>query len=191
MYDAWAAYDPTSVGLYNEKVPCCPVMEAAGMRPSAMLPTGCYEPGLPPAEISQASFDQKLTDLGYSTVIAQAAPTNGTSPAEVANAWAAQLGAPTDSPTSTTHQAYITEQCQRQLERAYERAGYQWSPAHHAAGVWRSKRNRPQLVQPLTSPPALRKTVFITQGGAQSFVGVIAGNRPIQPDSQRCHETMG
>ena len=88
MYNAWAAYDGTAVGYtYNEKISPLPadieaarheaVSYAAYRALRSRFATGSG------AETSLASFDAKLTALGYSTAIGQAPTTTGPTPSEL------------------------------------------------------------------------------------------------------------
>ena len=88
MYDAWAAYDATAAGyLYNEKVSPLPADIEAARREAISYAAyrilrKRFETGAG-AATSLASFDAKLTALGYSTVTAQAALTSDPTPAEL------------------------------------------------------------------------------------------------------------
>ena len=88
MYNAWAAYDTTAVGyIYDEKVSPLPAdIEAARHEAisyaayrvlRSRFATGAG------AAVSLASFDAKLTALGYSTAVGQGAITNAATPAEL------------------------------------------------------------------------------------------------------------
>ena len=91
MYDAWAAYDPTAVGyIYNEKISPLPGTPAAieAARHEAIsyaayrVLRNRFASGVG-AATSLASFDAKLTALGYSTVTGQAAATLAATPSEL------------------------------------------------------------------------------------------------------------
>ena len=91
MYDAWAAYDTTAVGyIYNEKISPLPGSAAAieAARHEAIsyaayrVLRSRFASGAG-AATSLASFDAKLTALGYSPAVGQAATTLATTPAEL------------------------------------------------------------------------------------------------------------
>ncbi len=87
MYDAWAAYDPAAIGyLVNEKISPLPSdIEAARHEAISYaayrILRNRFASGAG-AAVSLASFDSKLTELGYSTAIGQSGLTNDTTPAE-------------------------------------------------------------------------------------------------------------
>ena len=95
MYDSWAAYDPSAVGyIYNEKIlplPGTPALieaarhEAISYAAYRVLRARFVTPVPAPAgaAVTSANIDAKLTALGYSVGTAQAAVTNGTTPAEL------------------------------------------------------------------------------------------------------------
>ena len=91
MYDAWGAYDTTSIGyIYNEKIsplPGTPVAIEAARHEAISYAAyrvlrNRFASGAG-AATSLASFDAKLTALGYSTVTGQSATTLATTPAEL------------------------------------------------------------------------------------------------------------
>ena len=95
MYDAWAAYDANPVGyIYNEKI--SPLPGTTALREAARHEAISYAayrvlrarfvtavPAPAGAAATSANIDAKLTALGYSTAVAQAAVTNATTPAEL------------------------------------------------------------------------------------------------------------
>lgn len=91
MYNAWAAYDTTAVGYtYNEKVsPLPPDIEAARHEAISYAAYRVlrvrFSTGPVPANVQAilTALDEKLTELGYSTTVAQAAVTNDAGPAEL------------------------------------------------------------------------------------------------------------
>ena len=92
MYDAWAAYDTTAVGyIYNEKISPLPgtpaAIEAARHEAISYAAYRVLRSRFNTASAgdiaSRASFDSKLTALGYSPTIGQAATTLATTPAEL------------------------------------------------------------------------------------------------------------
>jgi hypothetical protein len=92
MYDAWAAYDTTAIGyIYNEKISPLPADIEAARREA--ISYAAYRllrarfvtpvPAPPGALATSARIDAKLTALGYSTAVAQAATTSDPTPAEL------------------------------------------------------------------------------------------------------------
>ncbi len=92
IYDAWAAYDTTAVGyIYNEKISPLPgtpaAIEAARHEAISYAAYRVLRSRFSSASAgdvtSRASFDAKLTALGYSTAVGQSATTLATTPAEL------------------------------------------------------------------------------------------------------------
>ena len=88
MYDAWAAYDATAVGyIYNEKISPLPAdVEAARHEAISYAAYRVLRSRFGSGQGSAttvAKLDAKLTALGYSTVVGQAAVTNDTTPSEL------------------------------------------------------------------------------------------------------------
>ena len=116
MYDCWTAYDATPVGyIYNEKISPLPAdIEAARHEAISYAAyrvlRSRFASGAGSAT-SLASFDAKLTALGYSPAAGQGAVTAGTTPSELGKrigeailTWGA-----TDGFSQTTYpQAYTT-----------------------------------------------------------------------------------
>ena len=88
MYDAWTAYDPTAVGyIYNEKVSQLPADVEAARREAVSYAAyrvlrSRFATG-PGAAVSLASFDAKLTEMGYSPAVGQSLPIAAATPAEL------------------------------------------------------------------------------------------------------------
>lgn len=184
MYDAWAAYDATAVGyLYNEKVSPFPgnieaarheaISYAAYRVLRARFASGAG------ADVSLPSFDAKLTELGYSTVTAQAAVSNGTSPAELGKrigqmilTWGAQ-----DGFSQTAYpQAYdVTVNPNMDPAKSLGVLGNNGefpSRQNMPLGVGLPEGTDPNFWQPLALSTSVTQNGIPTPGGIQSFVGV-------------------
>lgn len=87
MYDVWSAYDATAIGyIYNEKISPLPSDIEAARREAVSYAAyrvlrSRFASGAG-ASTSLASFDAKLTALGYSPTIGQAPVTAATTPSE-------------------------------------------------------------------------------------------------------------
>ena len=195
MYDAWAAYDTTAVGyIYNEKISPLPVDVEAARNEAISYAAyrvlrNRFASGAGSAT-SLASFDARLTALGYSTVTGQAAATLATTPAELGKrvgdaiiAWGA-----TDGFSQTTYpQAYNTAVNPNMLAaRAMTVTGNNGEFPSRAAmqlGVGipliadpdlhgYTADTDPNFWQPLALSSAVSQNGIPVPGGIQSYVGV-------------------
>ncbi len=181
MYDAWAAYDATAVGyLYNEKVtPLPPDIEAARHEAISyaayrVLRARFASPAAGHA-ISLASFDAKLTQLGYSTATAQSAITSGTTPAEVGKrigqmllTWGEQDGF-SQAAYPQAYDATINSNLNVPLSVLGTNIFFQ---PNMPLGFGIPANTDPNLWQPLSLSNSVSQNGISTPSGVQTFVGV-------------------
>lgn len=180
MYDAWAAYDPTAVGyLYNEKVSPLPgdieaarheaISYAAYRVLRARFATGAG------SAVSLASFDAKLTELGYSTVIGQSPMSNGTTPAEVGvrmGQLVLNWGA-VDGFSNTAYPQAYTSAVNANLSVPLSVLGTNGVNQNNMPlGYGIPEGTDPNLWQPLDLSTSISQNGIPQTGGPQSFVGV-------------------
>ncbi len=181
MYDAWAAYDATAVGyLHNEKVSPLPVdieaarHEAVSYAAYRVLRARFASPAAGFAT-SLASFDTKLTDLGYSTATGQAAITNGTSPAELGKrigqlvlTWGAQDGF-SQTAFPQAYDASVNPNLNVPLPVLGSNIYFQ---PNMPLGYGIPPSTDPNLWQPLSLSTSVTQNGIPIPGGTQTFVGV-------------------
>ncbi len=183
MFDAWAAYDTTAVGyLYNEKVSPLPstatAIEAARAESISYAAYRVLRSRFATgngAATSLASFDARLTTLGYSTATGQAAITNGTTPAEVGKrigqavlTWGAQDG----FSLITYPQAYnsaVNPNLALPLSVLGQNLNFQ---TNMPLGFGLPAGTNPNLWQPLDLTTSVTQNGIPIPGGPQTFVGV-------------------
>ena len=194
MYDAWAAYDATAVGyIYNEKISPLPgnieaarheaISYAAYRVLRSRFASGAG------AATSLASFDARLSSLGYSTATGQAATTLATTPAELGKRIGQAIlnwGAGDGFSQSTYPQPYdATVNPNLLAARAMSVLGNNGespSRANMPLGVGipllanyqqnYSADTDPNFWQPLALSASVTQNGIPTPGGIQTFVGV-------------------
>ncbi|MBX7207346.1 MAG: vanadium-dependent haloperoxidase [Verrucomicrobiaceae bacterium] len=190
MYDAWAAYDATAVGyLYNEKVTPLPGdIEAARhqaisyaayriLKSRFPIPAfnGSNQTAIDNATTTNNSLNAQLTTLGYSIATAQAAITNGTTPAEVGKrigqavlTWGAQ-----DGYSNTTYPQAYTAAINPNLNLPLPVLGTNLNFVNNMPlGFGIPSGTDPNLWQPLALSTGVTQNGIPIPGGTQTFVGV-------------------
>ncbi len=180
MYNSWAAYDSTAVGyLYNEKISSLPPdIEAARHEAVSYAAYRVLRSRFASgsgAAASLASFDAKLTQLGYSVSVAQSAVTNGTTPAELGKRvgqmilnWGAQDGFnQMDYP-----QAY-TSAVNPNMDYPLSALGTNiWFQSNMPLGFGIPANTDPNFWQPLSLSNSVTQNGIPIPGGIQGFIGV-------------------
>ncbi len=197
MYDAWAAYDTTAVGyIYNEKMSPLPSTSAAieAARHEAIsyaayrVLRSRFASGAG-ASTTLASLDAKLTALGYSPAVGQAATTSAATPAELGKrigqailTWGAS-----DGFSLTAYPQAYTSAINPNIDPARAMSvlgnnGEFPSRANMPLGVGiplrsntaqnYSQDTNPNFWQPLALSASVTQNGIPTPGGIQTFVGV-------------------
>ena len=180
MYNAWAAYNATAVGYqFNEKVSPLPVdielarREAISyaayrvLRARFLSSVG--------AGTTLPSFDTALTNLGYSPTFAQAAVTNGNTPAEVGRRIGQMVlnwGA-TDGFSNTSHPQAYDSSVNANMSVPISVLGENLNNELNVPlGYGIPPGTNPNLWQPLALSSSVTQNGIPIPGGLQGFVGV-------------------
>ena len=184
MYDAWAAYDPAAVGyIYNEKVSPLPADVEAARREAVSYAAyrvlrSRFSTGAG-AATSLASFDVKLTKLGYSTAIGQSAPTAAATPAELGKRvgqailnWGAADGFALTNypqPYANTPSLTVNPNLSVPLDVMGTNGNFQ---DNMPLGYGIPFNTNPNYWQPLALASSVTQNGIPIPGGIQTFVGV-------------------
>ena len=180
MYNAWAAYDPTAVGYqFNQKVSPLPVdielarREAISYAAYRVLRARFLNSV--GAGTTLPSFDTALTNLVYSPTFAQAAVTNGSTPAEVGRRIGQMVlnwGA-TDGFSNTTHPQAYNSSVNANMSVPLSVLGENLNNELNVPlGYGIPEETNPNLWQPLALSSSVTQNGIPIPGGAQGFVGV-------------------
>ncbi len=184
MYDAWAAYDPTAIGyIHHEKIAPLPadietarhesVSYAAYRVLRNRFATGAG------AATSLASFDTKLTALGYSPAVGQAATTSATTPAETGKRigqailnWGATDGFSLTSYPQAYNTAVNPNMATALAMSVTGNNGENPSRLNMQLGVGIPSGTNPNFWQPLALSASVSQNGIPIPGGIQTYVGV-------------------
>ena len=176
MYNAWAAYDATAVGyVHNEKISPPPAdIEGARHEAVSYAAYRVLRDRFTSTTI-RAALDAKLTTLGYSTSVAQAAITSATTPAELGKRagqtvlnWALN-----DGFTNTGYPQAYTAGINPNLDFPMPVLGQNASfTLNMPLGFGIPAGTNPNLWQPLDLATSVTQNGIPVPGGSQSFLGV-------------------
>ncbi len=185
MYNSWAAYSPTSVGyIQNEKataIPASPAEVELARREAisyaayrilrARLGTGTG----PGAATTGARIDAKLTSMGYSPAVAQAALTSDPTPAELGKRIGQAVltwGAGDQFSVTNFPQAY-NAQVNPNMSYPLSVLGTNQSFVNNMPlGFGIPEQTNPNFWQPLDLLTSVTQNGIPQPGGPQTFVGV-------------------
>ena len=195
MYDAWAAYDANAVGyIYNEKISPLPGdVEAARHEAISYAAYRVLRSRFASGQGSATilvNLDNKLTALGYSPAVGQAAITNATTPAELGKrigqailTWGASDGftltAYPQAYNSSVNPNMLAARAMSVLGGNLEPAGSQPNmplgiglPLIADPTYTYTQDTDPNYWQPLALSSSVSQNGIPTAGGIQTFVGV-------------------
>jgi len=180
MYNCWAAYSPVAAGYtYNEKVSPLPAdVEAARHEAISYAAHRVLRSRFATgngAATTLANLDAQLTALGYSTAVAQAEVTAGTSPAEVGKRIGQAVlnwGAGDGFALTAYPQAYnstVNPNLNFPINVMGENANFE---PNMPLGFGLPAGTNPNFWQPLALASRVEQNGIPVPGGVQGFVGV-------------------
>jgi hypothetical protein len=185
MYTVWSAYDLMAVGYsYNEKVVPLPVNVEAARHEA--ISYAAYKilrsrfASSAGAVTSLASFNNRLTALGYSTTVAQAATTSANTPAELGKRVADAIlnWGVADGFSGTAYPQAYTAAVNSNVGAPMSVLGANFGPPGQGAqtnvplGFGVPSFTNPNLWQPLSLSSSVSQNGIVTPAGTQAFVGV-------------------